>query len=75
MNGTLRSAKVFLMQQFFPKNVAEVKGEQPLSLPAGSETLCATLWRTEMRVRKATAFRGRANKTALLGRRTNQDIS
>jgi hypothetical protein len=32
----------FLVQQFF-KNAAEVKGEQPLSLPAGSETPCATL--------------------------------
>jgi hypothetical protein len=32
----------FLVQQFF-KNAAEVKGEKPLSLPAGSETLCATL--------------------------------
>jgi hypothetical protein len=52
------------VQQFF-KNAAEVKGEQPLSLPAGSETPCATLRRTEKRVRKATAFRGRANKTAL----------
>jgi hypothetical protein len=31
-----------LVQQFF-KNAAEVKGEKPLSLPAGSETLCATL--------------------------------
>jgi hypothetical protein len=27
INGTMRSAKVFLMQQFFPKNVAEVEGE------------------------------------------------
>jgi hypothetical protein len=52
------------VQQFF-KNAAEVKGEQPLSLPAGSEIPCATLRRTEKRVRKATAFRGRANKTAL----------
>jgi hypothetical protein len=49
------------VQQFF-KNAAEVKGEQPLSLPAGSETPCATLRRTEKWVRKATAFRGRANK-------------
>jgi hypothetical protein len=31
-----------LVQQFF-KNAAEVKGEKPLSLPAGSETPCATL--------------------------------
>jgi hypothetical protein len=31
-----------LVQQFF-KNAAEVKGEQPLSLPAGSEIPCATL--------------------------------
>jgi hypothetical protein len=31
-----------LVQQFF-KNAAEVKGEQPLSLPAGSESPCATL--------------------------------
>jgi hypothetical protein len=54
----------FLVQQFF-KNAAEVKGEQPLSLPAGSETPCATLRRTGKRVRKATAFRGRADKTAL----------
>jgi hypothetical protein len=35
-----------LVQQFF-KNAAEVEGEKPSSLPAGSETLCATLWRTD----------------------------
>jgi hypothetical protein len=29
--------KSFLVQQFF-KNAAEVEGEQPSSLPAGSET-------------------------------------
>jgi hypothetical protein len=52
------------VQQFF-KNAAEVKGEKPLSLSADSETLCATLRRTGKRVRKATAFRGRADKTAL----------
>jgi hypothetical protein len=34
--------KSFLVQQFF-KNAAEIEGEQPSSLPAGSETLCATL--------------------------------
>jgi hypothetical protein len=39
------------VQQFF-KNAAEVEGEQPSSLSADSETLCATLWRTEQRVRK-----------------------
>jgi hypothetical protein len=33
--------KSFLVQQFF-KNAAEVEGEKPSSLPAGSETLCAT---------------------------------
>jgi hypothetical protein len=60
----LSKVESFLVQQFF-KNAAEVKGEQPLSLPAGSETPCATLRRTEKWVRKATAFRGRANKTAL----------
>jgi hypothetical protein len=54
----------FLVQQFF-KNAAEVKGEKPLSLPAGSETLCAILRRTEKRVRNPTGFRGRADKTAL----------
>jgi hypothetical protein len=53
-----------LVQQFF-KNAAEVKGEQPLSLPAGSDTPCAPLRRTVKRVRTATAFRGRADKTAL----------
>jgi hypothetical protein len=56
--------KSFLVQQFF-KNAAEVEGEQPSSLPAGSETLCVTQRRTAKRVRKAIAFRGRANKTAL----------
>jgi hypothetical protein len=35
-----------LVQQFF-KNAAEVEGEQPSSLSADSETLCATLWRTD----------------------------
>jgi hypothetical protein len=52
------------VQQFF-KNAAEVKGEEPLSSPAGDETLSAILRHTERWVRKATAFRGRANKTAL----------
>jgi hypothetical protein len=56
--------KSFLVQQFF-KNAAEVKGEEPLSSPAGDETPRAILRHTERRVRKATAFRGRANKTAL----------
>jgi hypothetical protein len=53
-----------LIQQFL-ENAAEVKGEKPLSLPAGSEILCALLMRTEKRVRKAIAFRGRTNKTVL----------
>jgi hypothetical protein len=52
------------VQQFF-KNAAEVKGEKPLPLSADSGIPCAILRRTEKRVRKATAFRGRANKTAL----------
>jgi hypothetical protein len=56
--------KSFLVQQFF-KNAAEVKGEEPLSSPAGDETPRAILRHTEKWVRKATAFRGRANKTAL----------
>jgi hypothetical protein len=37
----------------------------PLSLPAGSETPCAYFRRTVKRVRKATAFRGRTDKTVL----------
>jgi Mg-chelatase subunit ChlD len=62
--------KSFLVQQFF-KNAAEVEGELPSSLPAGSETpLRHGLRRTAKRVRKATAFRGRANKTALPCKRT-----
>jgi hypothetical protein len=47
--------KSFLMQQFF-KNAAEVKGEEPLSSPAGDETLRAILRHTERWVRKATSF-------------------
>jgi hypothetical protein len=43
--------KSFLVQQFF-KNAAEVEGEQPSSLPAGSETpLRHGLRRTVKRVR------------------------
>ena len=55
--------KSFLIQQFF-KNVGEVQGEQPWSLPAGSEIPVPCFWHTERVVRKATAFRGGANKTA-----------
>ena len=55
--------KSFLIQQFF-KNVGEVQGEQPWSLPAGSEISVPCFWHTEGVVRKATAFRGGANKTA-----------
>ena len=39
-------------------------GEQPWSLPAGSEIPVPCFWHTEGVVRKATAFRGGANKTA-----------
>jgi hypothetical protein len=35
--SVLKKRKSFLVQQFL-ENAAEVKGEQPLSLPAGSET-------------------------------------
>jgi hypothetical protein len=63
--------KSFLVQQFF-KNAAEVKGEQPLSSPAGDETPRAILRHTERWVRKATAFRGRANKTAIPNNRPNK---
>jgi hypothetical protein len=63
--------KSFLVQQFF-KNAAEVKGEEPLSSPAGDETPRAILRHTEKWVRKATAFRGRANKTALPTNRSKQ---
>jgi hypothetical protein len=63
--------KSFLVQQFF-KNAAEVKGEEPLSSPAGDETSRAMLRHTERWVRKATAFRGRANKTALPTNRPKQ---
>jgi hypothetical protein len=59
------------VQQFF-KNAAEVKGEEPLSSPTGDETPRAILRHTERRVRKATAFRGRANKTALHTNRPNK---
>jgi hypothetical protein len=59
------------VQQFF-KNAAEVKGEEPLSSPAGDETPRAILRHTERWVRKATAFRGRANKTALPTNRPKQ---
>jgi hypothetical protein len=62
-----------LVQQFF-KNAAEVKGEEPLSSPAGDETPRAILRHTERGVRKATAFRGRANKTALPTDRPNKLI-
>ena len=58
-----RQTKSFLIQQFF-KNVGEVQGEQPGSLPAGSEIPVPCFWHTEGVARKATAFRGGANKTA-----------
>jgi hypothetical protein len=42
MKIIVRKIESFLVQQFF-KNAAEVTGEKPLSLPAGSEIPCATL--------------------------------
>jgi hypothetical protein len=57
--------KSFFAPLFFKKAV-EVKGEQPLSPSADGETLLAQCFlRAEKRVRKATAFRGRTNKTVL----------
>jgi hypothetical protein len=71
MRTSSNKIKSFLVQQFF-KNAAEVKGEEPLSSPAGDETPRAILRLTERWVRKATAFRGRANKTALPTNRPKQ---
>ncbi len=52
----------FLVQQFL-ENAAEVQGEKPWSLPAGSEIPCAILFGTRRKgVRKATAFRGESGQ-------------
>jgi hypothetical protein len=60
---TYSNIEVFWCSNFV-KNAAEVKGEQPLSPPAGGETLLAQCFlRAEKGVRKATAFRGGTNKT------------
>jgi hypothetical protein len=45
--------KSFLVQQFF-KNAAEVKGEEPLTSPAGDEIPRAIFRHTERRVRTSS---------------------